>query len=221
MNQALAKMALYALTARGFETEKGYCARFARQVCEATYGDTRFEDQWRTDKFPSAKKSALAFKEAGYAVTGQPQIGDILFKTVGSGGFGHVGIYTAQGVAENSSYHAARSEDDDARGLRSLAQFGAYQVIVRLPPPVEAQLPAPTPTPKPEPPKEKEVALLVWNGTAFPVMFDEDRRPYIRFAELLEKGQHQVIATTDRMNQHPPRYYLNSKPLPVPGAAAT
>ena len=225
MNQALAKMALYALTAKGFETERGYCSRFARQVCEAAYGDLRFNDQWRTDAHPSAKKSALAFKAADYAVSGPPQIGDILFKTVGSGGFGHVGIYTERGVAENSSYHAVRSENEDARGLRSLAQFGPYQIIVRLPPrvavPTPTPQPAPSPVPVPVPEPVKESALLVWNRTPFPVLFDDDRRPYIRLAELLEKGNHQIIATTDRMDEHPPRYYLRSAPLPTPATPAT
>lgn len=62
----------------------------------------------------------------------------------------------------------------------------------------------------------KEDALLVWNGTPFPVIFDDNGRPYIRLAELLQKGKQIVVVTTDRMDQHPPRYYLKSAPVPPP-----
>jgi hypothetical protein len=144
VNEKLAADALFALHAKGFETYKGYCSRWCRQVCEYSYGDARYNNQWRPNASPSAKDAALSFKSSGYAVTGTPQIGDILFKTVGSGGFGHVGILTEKGVAENSSYHWGPSGGRDARGLRSLAQFGPFQVIIRLPP-LHAKVVTPTP----------------------------------------------------------------------------
>ncbi len=133
MNSKLASDALFALHAKGFETANGFCARFCRQICECSYGDARWNAQWRPDATPTAKEAALAFAKSGYHVVGTPQIGDVLFKTVGSGGAGHVGILTALGVAENSSFHWNRTGHKDARGLRSLAEFGAYQVIIRLP----------------------------------------------------------------------------------------
>lgn len=138
MNRTLAAVALRALVAPGYETHKGYCARWVRQCDETACGDERHNDYWRTDDSPSAAKSAVAFRDAGlgFNYSGQSlQIGDILFKTLGSGGFGHVGIYTPRGVAENSSYQAARSGNGDARGLRSLAAFGAFQIVARLPDP--------------------------------------------------------------------------------------
>lgn len=59
--------------------------------------------------------------------------GDLLFKLTGSGGFGHVGIRVAGNmVAENSSVHD--DDDGDARGLRTLAEFGDFDVIIRIPP---------------------------------------------------------------------------------------
>lgn len=182
MNQTLSDMALRALKAKGFETIRGYCSRWARQVDEAACGDARHNACWRPDASPTAKEAAYAFKAAGLGFDYSPgmklEIGDVLFKTLGSGGAGHVGILTPRGVAENSSYHAARSSNGDARGLRSLAQFGAFQIVARLPDPKQQ--------PRPTAAKQAPESLTVnWNGNA------------MTMAQIIERGGHDVVKITE------------------------
>ena len=134
MNEKLAQDALIALKAKGFEKTNGYCARFARQVCAFSYGDDRWNNLWRPDASPTAAEAGRAFQKGGFGVNlNDVEIGDILFKTVGSGGAGHVGIVTSRGVCENSSVHWNKSGGKDARGLRSLREWGAFQIAIRLP----------------------------------------------------------------------------------------
>lgn len=139
MNQALAETALRALTAPGFATESGYCWRFVRQAIMKLYGLREPPSYHRG----SAKAAAYAMLEEGKAhrYNGDPgslEIGDILLKTTGE--HGHVGILTHRGIAENSSFHWRR-HPGDARGLRSLEQFGTFQIVGRIPPPGAASLP--------------------------------------------------------------------------------
>lgn len=136
-NPAIVRAAIQALTAPWSEDEARYCLRFARTAVErAGYGD-RFDALFRPDRDPAAKEAARAFRAAGWAVSGKPKPGDLLFKT--DGDYGHVGILieynaaTGRGkVAENSTAHVGAG-DRDARGTRTLGQFGPWQVTVRLP----------------------------------------------------------------------------------------
>jgi cell wall-associated NlpC family hydrolase len=119
------------------EATRGYCSRFVRQVVEKVYG-SRYDFLFRD----TAIHTGEAFRAARLANTpgrmGDLQPGDILFKMTGSGVFGHVGIYTGIGVethtgkvAENSSTTIGRISG--AKGYRTLAQFGKYQLVGRLP----------------------------------------------------------------------------------------
>lgn len=128
MNQPLADKAISAITDPAYVSTPGCCEMFAREVCQAVYGVTRF-DFFRG----SAQESGLVAKSEGLAVAGDPQVGDLLYLT----GFypGHVGIYTGpdRGVAENSSTRIGRVQG--AKGYRSLDQFlaGRPATIIRLP----------------------------------------------------------------------------------------
>lgn len=122
----------------------GNCQRWIRQLVQAVYGD-RYDDWWRD----SAKHTAEAFladPPPGAVVleTSDPadtQVGDLLYKRRGSGGFGHVGIrVTGNRVAENSSTAYGRTHG--AIGYRYLlrgeaqsaaAWFGRFDLVVRLP----------------------------------------------------------------------------------------
>lgn len=100
---------------------------WVRLVLQAVFGH-KFDFAWKS----SARLAALAWAGSHYVVAPTEPLkpGDILYKTVGSGGFGHVGIYLLGGmVAENSSLHD--DDDGDARGLRTLLEFGVYQIRVR------------------------------------------------------------------------------------------
>ena len=129
VNEKLAAAAIKAVTDPAFESRKGFCSRFAREVVASVYGDLY------ADLFgPSALATAGDFAQAGLAVeaTPKPDPGDILFKTAGAGPFGHVGIFTGdKGVAENSSTSIGRVQG--AKGYRLLAQFGPFQEVGRLP----------------------------------------------------------------------------------------
>ncbi len=123
---AIAKEALAAVTDADFESAPGYCQRFVRQVVQRALGD-QFDHLWAE----SAKATAQRCLEAGLAVVGEPQPGDLLYRTSGSGGYGHVGIYVGDDrVAENSSTKIGRVQG--AKGFRTLRQFGAVDVLVRL-----------------------------------------------------------------------------------------
>jgi hypothetical protein len=133
MNKTLADAAKKAVTAPGFEKGDGYCQKWVRQVIQKVYG-SKFDAYHKA----SAKKSALAWLNSpyGFRYTGQQlEVGDILYKTTGSGGFGHVGIDLGGQIAENSSVHGKK----DARGFRWINDFGDFQVVVRLPEPKAAE----------------------------------------------------------------------------------
>jgi cell wall-associated NlpC family hydrolase len=87
---------------------------------------------------PSARKAAykalsqgLAFPAKQLPKRGGLKQGDILYKTEGSGGFGHVGIYVGNNkVAENASTRHGRVRG--ALGFRTLQQYGKANVIARI-----------------------------------------------------------------------------------------
>lgn len=130
MNKVLADQAVKALTGEGFEKKAGYCQKFVRQCVQKIYG-SRFDEYFKA----SAYETMLAFQNSPYAVpAGQgSQVGDLLYKgRKTSGRYGHVAIrILGNKVAENSSSHVSET-DRDARGMRSLEAFGAYELIVRL-----------------------------------------------------------------------------------------
>lgn len=132
MNKTLAQTAIAAITDPAFEDDGGYCQKFARQVMQRVYGD-KYDAFHRS----SARLSALAWVAAGIGVRSDDpsklQEGDVIYKTTGSGNFGHVGIVTSKGVAENSSTSIGRVQG--AKGYRSIEQFGHFDVVVRLPDP--------------------------------------------------------------------------------------
>lgn len=134
MNKSLASKAKEALTADWSASGDGWCQRWTRQTLEKVYG-SKYAGYMES----SAAKTGRAFLNAGLGFRrselksrGGLQLSDILYKLHGSGSFGHVGIYIGNNqVAENSSFHGSR----DARGTRTLAQWGTVDVIVRLPEP--------------------------------------------------------------------------------------
>ncbi len=124
----LAKTALKGLRDAKTTREPHQCEKWARQAKEAAYG-LKFGAFQRYNAFMTAN----AFREAGFSIPldhGSKE-GDLLYKLHGSGGDGHVGIRLAGNmVAENSSVHW---DGTDARGLRTLAEFGNFDLIIRLP----------------------------------------------------------------------------------------
>jgi hypothetical protein len=127
-NYRLAIAARLAVTAPGYATEPGQCQHFIREVIEAEYG-LDYEEY----RAGSAKEAGKLWKKSPYAVDPKEGsiIGDILYKVNCAGKFGHVGIrIPGNRVAENSSAHV---QEGDARGFRSLEEFGKYDLIVRLP----------------------------------------------------------------------------------------
>ena len=141
----LADAAVAAVKDSDFETEPGYCQRFVSQVIRSVYGHEY--DDYCLD---SALHSAHAYAAGGYSVPGPPQVGDILYKTQGSGGFGHVGIYVGKPanqsdipsnligknlVCENSSTRYGRVQG--AKGYREYCTsggscWGPWDILVRL-----------------------------------------------------------------------------------------
>jgi cell wall-associated NlpC family hydrolase len=122
--------AVRALTATGYPTAARMCQMWARISYEHAIGR-----EWEFAHLPSARQACLAFKNTIYVVKGRqkPEPGDVLYKQGLPGSSGHVGIYVGSGmVAENSSIHDTTG---DARGLRTLSEFGGYTLSVRYPAP--------------------------------------------------------------------------------------
>lgn len=128
---------------RAIEWRSGYCSRAVRQVVAKNHGS-----KYAYLFGASAKDSANLFLKYGYGylwprdkekLGGTIQPGDILFKRYvakSSKGeyFGHVGIYTGNNLVwENSSTTKGRLSG--AKGYRTLAQYGAFDVVGRLPAP--------------------------------------------------------------------------------------
>ena len=131
MNTKLAQRAVKAVTDPAFCARRGMCQCFARQVIQAELGDA-YDDYHG----PNATVSAYRWRRGGYAVSGSPERGDLLYKT--NGEFGHVGIYVGgvEGrgqdlVAENSSKSIGRVQG--AKGYRSLRDYGPWDILVRIP----------------------------------------------------------------------------------------
>ncbi len=124
---ALCIAAVFALTAAGFPTKAGWCQMWVRLVWEIVFG-LRFDFLAKK----SARLTALAARKSRYYIAPKDgsKPGDILFKGVPLFGFGHVGIrLLGNMVAENSTIHW---DGKDARGLRTIEEFGKVWVILRL-----------------------------------------------------------------------------------------
>lgn len=136
------------------DTDSGWCARAIRKVVQKTCGSKYDKAVVAPNKREaSAVHMAHRFLALGLAWKwdGRPlQIGDIVFKTQGSGGFGHVGMDVGVGgtndvnddiIGENSSTGIGRIRG--ALGYRTFGQFknpGGVQVVARLPLPRKGQV---------------------------------------------------------------------------------
>jgi hypothetical protein len=129
-NGQISEAAKKALRSSGFETKRNNCLRFVRQVV----GSVR-PKAWPLPIGPNAWEAYQLLRDKGYEIplSHGSQIGDLLFKAPTEAvPQGHVGIrIEGNRVAENSSFHA-NSDDDDARGTRSLKEFGRVAAIIRL-----------------------------------------------------------------------------------------
>jgi len=113
--------------------ENGWCQKEQRLVIQQVYGN-KYDAYMKA----TANLTGRAFQAAGLAMTaaqaGTLQVGDILYKCPADlTAYGHVGTFVGnKGVAENSSTSIGRVRG--ALGYRSVARFGEYQLVVRLPP---------------------------------------------------------------------------------------
>lgn len=129
-NDQIARTATKALIARDFVTVRGNCLRFVREVVTATRLGA-----WPLKIGPNAWEAYKLLKAKGYEVPIErgSVVGDLLFKAPTKNNHaGHVGIrISGNRVAENSSYHAS-TNIEDARGVRTLKEFGKVAAIIRL-----------------------------------------------------------------------------------------
>lgn len=149
---------------QSIDTGPGWCMKVQRKVVQTTFGSI-------FDKFvvaPSDKQATaihaakralglhLGFYSNELSHFGGLKPGDLLFKTTGSGGFGHVGMYLdPQHVGENSSTKLGRLPHRGALGYRTLEEFGHFDVVVRL----TLGFPISQPDPTPAPPSPKLVII--------------------------------------------------------------
>ncbi len=128
MDQKMVDAAMKGLKARsGWPKKPHRCQEWVRLCAEQEFG-TKFDDEFDE----TALLSARNFKGTKYEVPLEngSQPGDLLYKMTGSGGNGHVAIrILGNKVAENSSVHW---DGRDARGVRTLKEFGNFDMIVRL-----------------------------------------------------------------------------------------
>jgi hypothetical protein len=148
MNLSLARTAASGVRSGNFETRTGFCLRACRQWAETVYG-TRYDRLFRGDgseRDATAARASYRFLASGLAFPafeleahGGLQAGDMPVKTkVAPNRFGedsgHIGVVCEDGrIAENSSTSIGRVRS--ALGYRSRVQFGAFQLVVRLPDP--------------------------------------------------------------------------------------
>lgn len=118
---------------------KAMCSRFARCANRKTYGP-KYQGLFGG----SAIATGRNMQDAGVTVQGKPQLGDYLIKMTGSGGFGHIGIFVGDvpGIgknmmADNSSTKKGRVSG--AKGFRPLREWGDYDLIARLPAPLQPE----------------------------------------------------------------------------------
>lgn len=209
-SMAEAKAAVVAVNDADFEAISGYCSRFVRQVVESVHGP-RFKYLFGS----SAKVSAEAFLNSPYGyewprnreLLGGIQQGDILFKRFGSGGYGHVGIYVGdipgigkQLVCENSSVTVGRISG--AKGYRTLARYGHFDVVGRLPLPKPTPTPAPTATPEPTPtPLPARLILVIPNEpTPFHADVRSARFDFKKQLYLADKGEVISLLTREALS---------------------
>jgi hypothetical protein len=130
VSNGLDVIAIAALDDPTFETTRGFCQRFVKEVVFAKYG-------FRFFGFAkgSAHASMLAWQTSPYALPGQNSSipGDILYyreKFLRKNG--HVVIRIAGNlVAENSTAHKGGARG--GKGTRALSRLGTPDLIVRLP----------------------------------------------------------------------------------------
>lgn len=195
MNKSIATHAENAVYKGNFETDKGFCMRFMRQNDESVEG-TKYEALWRGDgseRDATAARAGHRFLKAGLGFLasdlgahGGLQPGDMPVKTQVApnrwGDFsGHIGALCMdmKRIAENSSTSIGRVRG--ALGFRTLAQWGAFNIVIRLPDP-SAIIVAPAPVVV-----AVSAALLQinWNGNEMTI------------AQLIERGGHDVVKITE------------------------
>jgi hypothetical protein len=124
----MAKSAVKGLLHRDWPRGPHLCEKWTRYTRQDAYG-YKFAHLQK----PTARETGIAFRDAGYAVpleAGSVE-GDQLYKLSGSGGDGHVATrIRGNMVAENASVHW---DGHDSRGLRTLREYGSFDLIVRLP----------------------------------------------------------------------------------------
>jgi len=151
MNLALARAAEKGVRSGPFEQSKGYCLRACRQWAESVPGiGTRYDSLFRgggEEREATARLAGLRFVKANLGMprnsliaNGGLQPGDMVVKldvaTNRWGDFsGHIGVMCEdlKRIAENSSTSKGRVRG--ALGFRTLAEFGSYDVVIRLPDP--------------------------------------------------------------------------------------
>ncbi len=130
-NQKIADAAHAAMHDASVESKPGFCSRFVRQVVSKVYGD-KYQGLFGASAIDTGRNFEHAGLDASATQSSQLEVGDILFKMQGSGGFGHVGIYVGEkGVASNSSTPLGRLSG--AKGYRTLGQWGQWQLVGRIP----------------------------------------------------------------------------------------
>lgn len=177
MNHTLADVAADRADRGIGPTTSGYCQMWARLTVQAVYGHQW--DQWLHK--PSAKLAGEAFWQAfqkGLLPAGatvirsgrvaDTQVGDVLYRTLDGGEFGHVSIRVeGNRVAENSSVHHG---PHGAIGFRPLDGV-KFDTIVRLPDPNVA-----TPRPSLELLRDVYAALAKGNTAGATAALNEWRR---------------------------------------------
>jgi hypothetical protein len=117
-----------ALKARsGFPKKPSRCQEFIRLASEEVVGN-KFDDEFAG----TARETGMNFIGTKYQVPREDGCipGDLLYKLDGSGGSGHVAMrIPGNKVVENSSIHW---NGRDARGTRTMKEYGHFDVIVRL-----------------------------------------------------------------------------------------
>ena len=210
MNKSIATRAENGVYKGSFETDKGYCMRYMRQIDEAVEG-TKHDEIWRGDgsaRDATAARAGHRFLAAGLgflakdlAAHGGLQPGDMPVKTKVApnrwGDFsGHIGAVCmdVKRIAENSSTSIGRVRG--ALGFRTLAQWGAFDIVIRLPDPADKiAVPIPIATPV----VTSSVPLIInWNGNL------------LTMEQLIDRCGHTVEKITENLDAG--RVYVHSHP---------
>lgn len=193
------------LSAAPAQLESGIdCSGLVRLLMFQAGGVVMPDGSWNQRDWCEKNLQEVPYSQAVTAKPGELYIAFITPNQNGAGSIGHVWFCTQR----DGDAIAETLESYGGHGIGSRPANTA--VLVRL---VSKCFKVPTATAvKAKLPLIHIPPLLILDGIPYPVLFDGDGRPYPQLAAKLAAERREIVATTNRLDQNPPRFYVHSRP---------